>query len=69
MKAKDGLMAVLERHGIKNAAKYLEQKGKTAKVGPSAAPDVRVRGSIQLMKKQKVSRAELDANFAKLKYL
>ena len=69
MKSRGGLLAVLERHGIKNAAEYLKNRGDTAKVEPSAAPDVRVRGSIQLMKKQKITREELDAELATLKYL
>jgi hypothetical protein len=69
LKNKDGLMAVLERHGIKNPSEFLKEKGDTAKIVASMTPDVRIRGSIHLMKKQKISRRELNDGFAKLKYL
>ena len=66
---KGGLNSILSRHGITDPFKYLEVRGKNAAVGPSSSPDVRARGSIQLMKKQKVSRSEVDKKLSELKYL
>lgn len=60
---------VLKRHGISNASEYLAKNGNNAKVGASSAPDVRVRGSIHLMKKEKVSRKAVNEGLANLKYL
>jgi hypothetical protein len=64
-----GLSAILTRRGITDPFVYLEMHGKSARVMPSTAPDVRVRGSVQLMKKQKISRSEVDKQLSALKYL
>lgn len=69
MKQRDGLISILRRHGIGSAYEVLEKNGDQASVGPSDAPDVRVRGSIHLMKQRKVTRQEVSEGFKRLKYL
>lgn len=64
---KNALYRVLERHGVSDANAYLDQFSDDARVGRSADPEVRLRGSIQLMKKRKIGRKDVDRKLASLK--
>lgn len=66
---KNILNDVLARHGIEDARKFLLTKGEDAVVKSSREPEVRLRGSVQLMKQRKVSREAVKVGFDKLEYL
>ncbi len=69
MEKENKLAAVLRGRGISDPYKFLEQRGKSAKIGKSSDPDVRVRGNVQLMKGRKVTRADVANGFSLLKHL
>ena len=68
---KKPIVAVLRRHGISDDPRtFLDKKGANAGVSKSRSPDVHVRGTVQLMKKDRtITREQVAKGFRKLKYL
>lgn len=68
-KTKNGLWEVLERHGVKDPSAFLADRGETVRAVRSKSPEVRMRGSVRLMKKGRTSRDKVQKGLDSLKYL
>lgn len=62
------LAEVLARHGVSDANAVLDA-AENAGIRRSGDPDVRMRGSVQMMKERRSTRESRQKGFAKLKHL